>query len=67
MSHEIVVKNYNEMFDFLNCNYEEVNGYDFYRSIFPHNQNEGELTGDYSRPNAIIYMKILKIKIQKEN
>ncbi len=57
MSHEKVVKNYNEMFDFLNCNYEEVNGYDFYQSIFPYNQNEGELTGDYSRPNAIYLYK----------
>ena len=53
MSHEKVVKNYNEMFDFLNSSYDEINGVEFYQSIFPHNQNEGELTGDYSRPNAI--------------
>ena len=37
----------------LSSRYQEVNGYDFYRYIFPDNQNVGELSGNYSKPNAI--------------
>ena len=45
--------NYEVVRNILSSRYQEVNGYDFYRYIFPDNQNVGELSGDYSRPNAI--------------
>lgn len=38
---------------FLSSQYEKVNGYDFYRDIFPNNENEGELNTDFRKPNAI--------------
>lgn len=46
-----------ECFDFLRSQYEQVNGLDFYREIFPTNENSGEKehgkdTGKY-RANAI--------------
>lgn len=48
-----VEKNYNELFNWLSNNYEEVNGYDFYNDLFPNNENKGELNADFSKPNAI--------------
>ena len=33
--------------------YEAVNGADFYRFIFPNNENAGEMYTDFSHPNAI--------------
>ncbi len=47
------MKDYDDVYNILSNMYEEVNGYDFYRFIFPDNENEGELSYDYSRPNAI--------------
>ncbi len=45
--------NYEVVRNILSSRYQEVNGYDFYRYIFTDNQNVGELSGDYSKPNAI--------------
>ena len=45
-------KNYKEVEELLSFYYEEVKGEEFYRYIFPNNQDEGEMTGDYSKPNA---------------
>ena len=49
----IVTKNYSEILPLLEARYEEIYGFDFYREIFPDNEDEGELHTDYSRPNAI--------------
>lgn len=38
---------------FLSNTYEQVNGYDFYRDIFPNCENKGELNTNFSKPNAI--------------
>ena len=55
MSNTIVDKkeNYRIIREILSSRYEEVNGYDFYKYIFPDNQKLGDLPGDYSKPNAI--------------
>ena len=45
--------NYEVVRNILSSRYQEVNGYDFYRYIFPDNQNVGELSGNYLKPNAI--------------
>ena len=45
--------NYWKLYDILSTNYDEVGGYEFYKYIFPNNQKEGEMAGDYSNPNAI--------------
>ena len=45
--------NYIKVKDILSSKYEEINGYEFYKYIFPNNQREGELAEDYSKPNAI--------------
>ena len=45
--------NYEVVRNILSSRYQELNGYDFYRYIFPDNQNVGELSGNYSKPNAI--------------
>lgn len=52
-----VTKNYQEVCEYLRARFPEVNGYDFYREIFPNNQNAGEKDGDFSRPNAIFLYK----------
>lgn len=38
---------------FFRSTYEQVNGYDFYKDIFPCNENKGELNINFSKPNAI--------------
>lgn len=45
--------NYIRVKDILSSRYEEVDGYEFYKYIFPNNQKEGELAEDFSKPNAI--------------
>ena len=45
--------NYKEVEQLLSFHYREVEGLDFYKYIFPNNQDEGEMTGDYSKPNAV--------------
>lgn len=44
---------YEKVIGVLSSRYEEVNGYDFYKYIFPNNENEGEYNTDYSKPNAV--------------
>ncbi len=46
-------KNYREQIEYLSNQYDEIDGYDFYRYIFPNNENQGELNTDFSKPNAI--------------
>ena len=45
--------NYVRVKEILSSRYEEVGGYDFYRYLFPDNQDQGELSSNYSKPNAI--------------
>lgn len=45
--------NYEEVKDLLSLNYKEIGGEEFYRYIFPCNQDKDEYLGDYSKPNAI--------------
>lgn len=49
--------NYSEVSDILTNAYEEVGGYDFYRVLFPDNENMGELHTNFSKPNAIYLYK----------
>ena len=49
--------NYREVEQLLSFHYGEVKGEEFYRYIFPNNQDEGEMPGDYSKPNAIYLYK----------
>ena len=48
---------YSEVCAYLESNYEEVDGCDFYRELFPNNEKSGELHTDFSRPNAIFLYK----------
>ncbi|HRL08698.1 MAG TPA: hypothetical protein PLZ88_04495 [Aliarcobacter sp.] len=45
--------NYINVKNILSSQYQEVNGYDFYRYVFPNNQDQGENSEKYSKPNAI--------------
>jgi hypothetical protein len=46
-------KNYREQIEYLSNQYDEIDGYDFYKYIFPNNENKGEFNKDFSKPNAI--------------
>jgi hypothetical protein len=48
-----VTQNYRVGLEFLSAQFPEVNGYEFYRDVFPDNENSGELYTDFSHPNAI--------------
>lgn len=52
-----VTKDYLDVCEWLRARYPEVNGQDFYREIFPDNENTGEIYDDYSHPNAIFLYK----------
>lgn len=45
--------NHEEQIEYLSNQFEEYNGYDFYRYIFPDNEVQGVLNADFSKPNAI--------------
>lgn len=47
------LQSYREVVDILGDAFEEINGYDFYREIFPDNECSGDDYRDYSHPNAI--------------
>lgn len=48
-----MTENFNECYEILSNKYEEVDGEDFYRYIFPNNENSDERHEDYSMPNAL--------------
>ena len=52
MSNRALVS-FNECYELLSNVYDQVNGEDFYRYIFPNNENSGEFYSDFSHPNAI--------------
>lgn len=64
MVNEIINKkeNYIEVENILRKNYEEVKGQEFYEYLFPNNQNAGELSNDFSKPNAVYLYKDPKDK-----
>lgn len=41
----------------MSARYDEINGYDFYNYIFPNNERAGELSNDFSTPNAVYLFK----------
>lgn len=45
--------NYYEAYEYLRASFPEVCGDDFYRELFPNNENSGEKHMDFSHPNAI--------------
>ena len=48
-----VPQTYYELWDFLGSLYDEVDGELFYEYLFPNNEKQGDLRGDFSCPNAI--------------
>lgn len=52
-----MTKNYQEVCTFLEAKFPEVGGFDFYRELFPNNENSGERHTDFSHPNAVYLYK----------
>jgi hypothetical protein len=48
-----MINDYQDCFGYLSAQFEQVDGYEFYREIFPDNENAGERHLDFSHPNAI--------------
>lgn len=48
-----MTQDYLDCYDFMCAQFPEVGGYEFYREIFPDNENAGEMHTDFSHPNAI--------------
>lgn len=61
-----VKENYSVLIDFLSSRYEQVNGYDYYRFIFPDNENVGEPDADVYKPNAIYVWQNQNTKKRKK-
>ena len=47
------LRNFHDCLFMMENLYDSVNGEDFYRFIFPNNENAGEMHTDFSHPNAI--------------
>lgn len=45
--------NYHDVIEYLSCRYEELDGYDFYKELFPNCENVGAYHYDFSQPNAV--------------
>lgn len=52
-----IPEDYDQVQAYLESNYEEVLGDEFYSDIFPDNEVSGEMHTDYSHPNAIFLYK----------
>ncbi|MGL4790916.1 MAG: hypothetical protein ACRCW1_05845 [Anaerotignaceae bacterium] len=52
-NNSLVLQDYFDVNNYLVARYDEVNGYEFYRDIFPNNEVTGEQNTDYSKPNAV--------------
>lgn len=52
-----IPEDYDQVQAYLESNYEEVLGDEFYNDIFPDNEVSGEMHTDYSHPNAIFLYK----------
>ena len=50
-------KDYSECYEYLSAQFPEVGGCEFYRELFPDNENAGEIHTDFSHPNAIYLYK----------
>lgn len=50
-----MTQNFREVYEFMSSRFEKVNGEDFYREIFPNNENSSERHNDFSHPNAVYY------------
>ena len=48
-----MLQDYQECYDFMDAQFDRVNGYDFYRELFPENECSWEQHTDYSHPNAV--------------
>lgn len=48
-----VIRNYNDVLNYLSSQYTEVNGLDFYDDLFPDNETSGDLSENFSKPNGI--------------
>ena len=46
-------KDYKDCYEYLSAQFLEVGGCEFYRELFPDNENVGELHTDFSHPNAV--------------
>lgn len=58
---------YADLDSLLSAQYDSVNGSDFYRYIFPNNENQGELNTDFSKPNAIyLYQDDLDVGTERK-
>lgn len=53
MERNLALENYNAVVNIMDSFTDRVNGYDFYKYIFPKNEEQGEQQSDFSRPNAI--------------
>src|SRR5699024_2949082 len=58
MSNEEILEVNYRVNEILSNKYMKVDGENFYRYIFPNNENKGEWNRDYSKPNAIYLYKI---------
>ena len=48
-----MTENYRGCYEYLSAQYPEVGGYEFYKELFPDNENDGERHTDFSHPNAV--------------
>ena len=48
-----MTENYRGCYEYLSAQFPQVGGYEFYKELFPDNENAGERHMDFSHPNAV--------------
>ena len=56
-----MTENYRGCYEYLSAQYPEVGGYEFYKELFPDNENSGERHTDFSHPNAVYQRNLANI------
>lgn len=57
--------NYRECYEYLSARYSQVDGYEFYKELFPDNEVSGDYGwNDYSKPNAIFLYQDKRNKLR---
>ena len=56
-----MTENYRGCYEYLSAQYPEVGGYEFYKELFPDNENSGERHTEFSHPNAVYLLSLIHI------
>lgn len=59
-----MTQEYQEVFSYLSAQFEQINGYEFYKDIFPANETSVERRQDFTAPSAVfLYREVIEARV----